>query len=126
VTEVRGQGDDARVLREMLVGGKLIEGGGCGFNPKAPRHVVYPAGSNAPGALHFGIDLAKPSDWIRRTMPDWEEPPVHQDLVTFDTTVTAGTSTVVEDGFLLALRDADVVAAAARYGDPVALLESPV
>ncbi|HEX4885099.1 MAG TPA: hypothetical protein VFX05_13235 [Casimicrobiaceae bacterium] len=125
VTEVRGHSDDARVLREMLVGGKLIEGGGCGFHPKAPRHVVYPAGSNAPGALHFGIDLPRPSDWIRRTMPDWEEPPVHQDLVTFDTTVTAGTTTVIEDGLLLALRDPAVVAAASRYGDPVALLESP-
>lgn len=123
VTEVRGLSEEARVLREMLVGGKLIEGGGCGFNPGAPRHVVYPAGSNAPGALHFGIDLARPSDWIRRTMPDWEEPPVHQDLVTFDATVTAGDTPVIEDGLLLALRDPDVVAAAARYGDPVSLLE---
>ena len=61
----------------MLVGGRMIEGGGCGFNPKAPVHTVYPAGSNAPGVLHFGIDLAKPSDYIRKVMPDWEEPPVH-------------------------------------------------
>lgn len=125
VTEVRGTSDDARVLREMLVGGKLIEGGGCGFNPKAPRHTVYPAGSNAPGALHFGVDLAKPSDWIRRRMPDWEEPPVHQDLVVWDATVTAGDTPVIEEGRLRALRDPEVVAAAEKYGDAVALLEAP-
>ena len=68
IVEVTGESQDAAVLREMLVKGKLIELG-CGFNPKAPRHTIYPAGSNAPGALHFGIDLAKPSDYILRTMP---------------------------------------------------------
>ena len=56
------------------------------FNPKAPRHTVYPAGPNSPGALHFGIDLEKPNDYIRKKMPEWEEPPVHMDLVTFDST----------------------------------------
>lgn len=126
VTEVRGTSDEARILREMLVGGKLIEGGGCGFNPKAPRHTIYPAGSNAPGALHFGIDLARPSDYIRKVMPQWEEPPVHQDLVTFDTTVTAGETTIVDRGFLMALRDPAVIEMAARYGDPVDLLEGEI
>ncbi len=48
VVEVRGDSEEARLLREMLVGGRLIELG-CGFNPKAPRLTVYPAGSNAPG-----------------------------------------------------------------------------
>ncbi|MEP7085261.1 MAG: hypothetical protein ABI854_11025, partial [Betaproteobacteria bacterium] len=75
VTEVRGESTDARILRDMLLGGRIIEGGGCGFNPKAPRYTVYPAGSNSPGALHFGVDLARPSDYIRRVMPDWDEPP---------------------------------------------------
>ena len=126
VSEVRGVSDDARVLREMLVGGRLIEGGGCGFNPKAPRHTIYPAGSNAPGALHFGIDLAKPSDYIRKVMPQWEEPPIHQDLVTLDSTVTAGDATIIDRGFLMALRDPAVVAMASRYGDPVDLLEGSV
>lgn len=126
IVEVSGESDEARGLREMLLGGRLIEGGGCGFNPKAPRHAIYPAGSNAPGALHFGIDLAKPSDYIRRVMPDWEEPPVHMDLVTFDATVTAGDNVLIRDGFLCALRDPAVVEAAARYGDPVALLEAGV
>ena len=123
VTEVRGESEDAKLLREMLIGGKLIEGGGCGFNPKAPRHTIYPAGSNSPGALHFGIDLAKPSDFIRKVMPNWEEPPVHQDLVTFDTTVTAGDNVIIDAGFLTALRDPVVVKAAEMYGDPVDLLE---
>jgi hypothetical protein len=125
VTAVHGHSTEAGLLREMLVGGKLIEGGGCGFNPCAPRNVIYPAGSNAPGALHFGIDLAQPSDWIRRHMPNWEEPPVHQDLIVLDATVSAGDETIIDQGFLCALRDPQVVQAAARYGDPVALLEAP-
>lgn len=124
VTEVKGESADAVVLREMLLGGRIIEGGGCGFNPKAPRNTIYPAGSNSPGALHFGIDLAKPSDYIRRVLPNWEEPPVHQDLTIFDATVTAGTETVIDKGFLIALRDPEVVAAASHYGDPLDLLES--
>jgi hypothetical protein len=126
VSEVSGRSDEAQILRDMLVGGRMIEGGGCGFNPKAPRRTIYPAGSNAPGALHFGIDLARPSDYIRRVMPDWEEPPVHMDLVTLDSTVTAGGTPLIEGGFLCALRDPEVVAMAARYGDPVELLETGV
>jgi hypothetical protein len=124
VTEVRGESSDAAILRDMLMGGKIIEGGGCGFNPKAPRYTVYPAGSNSPGALHFGVDLAKPSDYIRRVMPNWEEPPVHQDLIVYDATVTAGKSTLIDRGFLLALRDPAVIEMAGRYGDPVELLEA--
>jgi hypothetical protein len=125
IVEVAGASREAAILRDMLVGGRLIELG-CGFNPKAPRHTVYPAGSNAPGALHFGIDLARPSEYIRKVMPQWEEPPVHMDLVTFDSTVTAAGTTLVDGGFLAALRDEAVVDAARRYGDPVELLESAV
>jgi hypothetical protein len=123
VVEVTGSSPEAVILRDMLEGGVLIELG-CGFHPKWPRHQIYPAGSNAPGALHFGIDLARPSDYIRKVMPNWEEPPVHMDLVTFDSTVDAGSGRLVTDGFLEALRDPAVVALAARYGDPVDLLES--
>jgi hypothetical protein len=126
VSRVEGESGEAVILREMLVGGRMIEGGGCGFNPKAPRHTIYPAGSNAPGALHFGIDLVKPSDYIRRVMPDWEEPPVHMDLVMLDATVKAGENLLVDQGFLCALRDPEVVDLAARYGDPLELLEVPV
>lgn len=126
IERVTGESEDAARLREMLVGGRMIEGGGCGFNPKAPRHTIYPAGSNAPGALHFGIDLAQPADYIRRTMPDWEEPPVHVDLVMLDATVRAGDQLLIDQGFLCALRDPEVVALAERYGDPVYLLEAGV
>ena len=126
VSRVHGSSQEAAILRDMLIGGRVIEGGGCGFNPKAPRNTIYPAGSNAPGALHFGIDLVKPSDYIRKVMPDWEEPPVHMDLVTFDSTVTAGESTLIDGGFLLALRVPSVIELAGRYGDPVELLEAPV
>ncbi len=72
VTSVKGDSREAQILREMCLHSRLIEGGGCGFNPKAPRYTVYPAGSNSPGALHFGVDLAKPSDYIRRVMPNWK------------------------------------------------------
>jgi len=123
IVEVTGNTQDAAILREMLIDGVLIELG-CGFNPKWPRHQIYPAGSNSPGALHFGIDLKEPSAYIKKVMPNWEEPPVHMDLVTFDSTVEAGGSRLVSDGFLEALRDPAVVAMAARYGDPVDLLES--
>jgi hypothetical protein len=127
IVEVTGETERAALLRDMLVGGRLIELG-CGFNPKSPRHTVYPAGSNNPGALHFGIDLAKPNEWIRRVMPEWEEPPVHMDLITLDSTVEAVgrgfRNTLLDRGFLAALRDPQVVAAAAVYGDPIALLET--
>lgn len=123
VTSVDGASEDAAILRDMLVGGQIIELG-CGFNPKAPRHTVYPAGSNSPGALHYGIDLAKPSDYIRKMMPEWEEPPVHMDLISYDTTVTAGNATLIDQGFLTALRAPSVVAMAGKYGDPVDLLEN--
>ena len=122
IVEVTGASPDASILRDMLIGGVLIELG-CGFNPKWPRHQIYPAGSNSPGALHFGIDLVQPSNYIKTVMPNWEEPPVHMDLVTFDSTVDAGAGRLVTDGFLEALRDKSVVEMAARYGDPVDLLE---
>ncbi|CAG9263044.1 hypothetical protein [Paraburkholderia caribensis] len=122
IVEVTGESANAAILRDMLMGGKLIELG-CGFNPKAPRHQIYPAGSNAVGALHFGIDLVKPSDYIRKTMPDWEEPPIHMDLVTFDSTVHAGDTPLMVDGVLEASHDPVVRAAAAAYGDPVELLD---
>ena len=122
IVEVTGVSPDAVILRDMLIGGVLIELG-CGFNPKWPRHQIYPAGSNSPGALHFGIDLTKPSTYIRKVMPNWEEPPVHMDLVMFDCTVDAGASRLITAGFLEALRDKAVVEMASRYGDPVDLLE---
>ncbi len=123
VTGVDGNSEEAAILRDMLIGGQIIELG-CGFNPKAPRRTVYPAGSNSPGALHYGIDLAKPSDYIRRVMPEWEEPPVHMDLISYDTTVTAGNATLIDQGFLTALRAPSVVAMAKQFGDPVDLLEN--
>ena len=69
----------ARALIESLPGSRLIELG-CGFSPKAPRNTIDPAGSNAPGALDFGVDLPRPSSWIRTMLPAWEEPPIHRDL----------------------------------------------
>ena len=59
-------------------------------------------------------------------MPQWEEPPVHMDLVCLDSTVTVDGVLLIEGGFLSALRDEAVIAAAAKYGNPVELLETPV
>ena len=125
IVEVTGESPEAVILRDMLIGGRLIELG-CGFNPKAPRHTIYPAGSNAPGALHFGIDLAKPSDYILRTMPQWEEPPVHMDLVSLDSTVVVEGNPLIESGFLTALRDPAVRAAAEKFGNVIELLETAI
>ena len=122
IVEVRGRSEEAVILRDMLVGGVLVELG-CGFNPKAPRQGIYPAGSNSPGALHFGIELEKPCAYIQRAMPNWEEPPIHMDLVCLDSTVTAGPNLLVQDGLLTALRSPQVIEAARRFGDPVDLLE---
>jgi hypothetical protein len=122
VHAVHGECWEADVLRDYLIGGTLEELG-CGHNPKAPRFDIYPAGPNSPGALHFGINALKPSDYLRRVMPNWEEPHIHMDLVTFDSTVLAGNRTMVEDGYLLSLKDPKVLEMAETYGDPVELLE---
>jgi len=123
VTKVHGDSLDAESMREYLIGGRLQELG-CGHNPKAPRYQVYPAGPNSPGGLHFGINALKESNYLRRAIPNWEEPHIHMDLVTFDSTVKAGNTTLIDNGFLMSLRDEKVVEEAARYGDPVELLEA--
>lgn len=122
VVAVHGDSEEADILRDFIVGGTLEELG-CGHNPKAPRFDIYPAGPNSPGSLHFGINGLKESEYLRRVMPNWEEPHVHMDLVTFDATVTAGNNVLINDGFLQSLRDPKVIECAARYGDPVELLE---
>lgn len=125
VHKVHGRSLDAEILRDMLVGvDAFLHELGCGHNPKAPRFAAYPAGSNAPGALHFGTDSNTPSEYLRRVIPHWEEPHVHQDCVIFDATVKAGNTTLIDNGFLMSLRDQQVVEAASRYGDPIDLLES--
>ena len=125
VTAVHGKSMEAEILRDMLVGvhAKLHELG-CGFNPKYPRFKAYPAGSNAPGALHFGTDSYRANEFLQRRVPRWEEPHTHQDCVMFNATVTLGDHVMIDNGFLMALRDQDVVVAAKRYGDPLELLET--
>jgi len=48
------------------------------------------------------------------------------DLVTLDSTVTVDDESLVEAGFLSALRDPAVRAAAEKFGNPVELLETAV
>lgn len=125
VVKVHGKSSEAEILRDMLAGGAAdLHELGCGFNPKYPRFKLYPAGSNAPGALHFGTDANRPSIYMQRTVPKWEEPATHQDCAVFDMTVKAGGTTLIEDGFLMALRDPKVVAEASKYGEPTELLET--
>lgn len=122
VVAVGGKGDASALLRDMLDGSQLIEIG-CGFNPKFPRRQIYPAGSNAPGAIHFGLDLPRESGFLKRTVPDWPEPPVHQDLVGFDCTVSVNGRRVVDGGRLCALGSDEVRTLAARYGTADDVLE---
>ena len=125
VVKVHGKSLEAEILRDMLVGVDAhLHELGCGFNPKYPRYKAYPAGSNAPGALHFGTDSNRPSEFMARRVPYWEEPHTHQDCVVFDMTVKVDGIPLIDNGFLTALRDPEVVAAASRYGDPVELLET--
>lgn len=125
VIKVHGKSMDAEIMRDMLVGvNATLHELGCGFNPKYPRFKAYPAGSNAPGALHFGTDADRPSQFMHRQVPRWEEPHTHQDCVVFDMTVKVGDTTMIDNGFLMALRDPQVVKEASKYGDPVELLES--
>jgi hypothetical protein len=122
VVAVHGDSWEADALREFLIGGTLEELG-CGHNPKAPRFDIYPAGPNSPGALHFGINGPKASRYLRKVMPNWEEPHVHMDLVSFDATVKAGNRTLIDEGYLMSLADPAVIECARHYGDPVELLE---
>ena len=125
VTKVHGKSLDAEILRDMLVGVDAhLHELGCGFNPKYPSFKAYPAGSNAPGALHFGTDSNRPSEYMQRQVPAWEEPHTHQDCVVFDMSVKVGDRMLIDNGFLTALRDPQVVEAASRYGDPKEILES--
>jgi hypothetical protein len=125
VVKVHGKSDEARILDEMLVGGLAeLHELGCGFNPKYPRYKAYPAGSNAPGALHWGTDGKYPSEYMQRVVPNWEEPATHQDCVVFDMTVKAGNTLLIDNGFLMALRDPKVVEMASQYGNPKELLET--
>jgi hypothetical protein len=57
-------------------------------------------------------------------VPRWEEPHTHQDCVAFDMTVKLGNTTLIDNGFLMALRDPKVVEAASKHGDPIELLEA--
>jgi hypothetical protein len=61
---------------------------------------------------------------MQRRVPRWEEPHTHQDCVKFDATVKVGDTTLIDNGFLMALRDPKVVEEARRYGDPRELLET--
>ncbi len=123
--KVHGKSDEAKILDEMLVGGLAeLHELGCGFNPKYPRYKAYPAGSNAPGALHWGTDGKIPSEYMQRVVPNWEEPATHQDCVVFDMTVKAGNTLLIDNGFLMALRDPKVVEMASQYGNPKELLET--
>jgi hypothetical protein len=45
------------------------------------------------------------------------------DLVDLDATIKIGNQTLVDEGFLTALRDPDVRQLAARFGEPAYLLE---
>ena len=53
-----------------------------------------------------------------RQVPRWEEPHTHQDCVVFDATVKVGNTTLIDNGFLMALRDPQVVKEAEQVRRP--------
>lgn len=55
-------------------------------------------------------------------MPNWEEPPVHQDLVIYDATLKAGDHVIIDKGHLTALDDPQVIEFANRFGDSESIL----
>ena len=57
-------------------------------------------------------------------MPQCEEPPVHMDLVSLDSTVSADGQWLIDAGFLSVLRYRAVQAAAREFGYSVDLLET--
>jgi hypothetical protein len=65
VVSIEGSSDEAKIMRDTMMGARLVELG-CGFNPKARRTNLYPAGSNSPGAIHFGFDLPEESDYVKK------------------------------------------------------------
>ncbi len=87
---------------------------------------IIQAERNAPPRLTMSAILPdlfrRPT--LSRVMPQWEEPPVHMDLVLLDCTVAAGEHLLIEGGRLSALGDPQVIEAARRYGEPVALLDT--
>lgn len=123
VHAVHGDGVEAEVLRDYLMGGTPEEAG-CGHDPKAPRFDVNSTGPNAPGAPHFGISASRPSPCLRRVMPDREELHIHMDLVIHDGTVTAGNHAMIEDDYLFSLDGPAVPDMVKRRGGPMELLEA--
>jgi hypothetical protein len=56
--------------------------------------------------------------------PKWETPHAHQDCGVFDMTASVGNATLVDNGFLMALRDTQVSARQPdMVGDPIGLFE---
>ena len=112
-----------RSLR-FIVGGRRCDELGCGLNPKAPRFDIYPAGPNSPGALHFGTNGLKASEYLRRVRCRTGKSRTSTGHGRLRHDGQGRQPHLIDKGFLMALRDPQVVAAAERYGDPVDLLEN--
>jgi hypothetical protein len=119
VSSVEGDGSIASTLREMIIGATIVELG-CGFNPKARRLQIFPAGSNSPGALHFGIDTIEEQGYLKANSAYT----AHLDLIDFDGTVTINDVPAVDAGRLTVLDDPDLRELATRFGDPDDLLNN--
>jgi hypothetical protein len=75
--------------------------------------------------LHFGIDLTKPNDFgIRRVMPRLGRTARSRgpDRLRCHPSKRVE-NTLIDNGFLCALHDPEVIEMASRFGDPVDLLE---
>lgn len=120
VVAVKGDSEAAETMRGMMIDATVVELG-CGFNPKARRLQIFPAGSNSPGALHFGFDTVDEPGFLKKASSGYTQ---HLDLVALDADVTMNGSSVVEHGRLTTLDDPEIRKIAQGLGDPVDLLDS--
>ena len=114
--------DDAEILRDMLVGVARSKSSAAATIPRRrASRSIRPAPTRR--ARCTSANELKERVHAARHAVLGGAARAHG-LVIFDTTVKAGNSTLIDNGFLMALRDPQVVAAAERYGDPVELLEN--
>src|SRR5947209_11131293 len=103
--ELEVQGCVAAVDIERVGARETIPGPGDLDRPQpAVREVEQDRGGVVDVAsLALALSQQHPTRGGLNGKPNWEEPPVHQDLIAFDMTVTAGGEKIIDEGFLMAL-----------------------
>ena len=109
-TKVHGKSLEADIMRDMLVRREAeLHELGCGFNPKYPRYKAYPAGSNSPGACTSAPTrkAQRVHASARAALGGAAHPPGQRDVRLHRE--GRQDRTLIDNGFLMALRDPKVV-----------------